>query len=145
MASRGVQIADDVVTVINGGSFTIADTVTAVRLYASDYELADLKTLKVTVMLSEDPQSIMSRDTTQSDYTITVGVQKKTSNILSDFDDLVELVEEINALFRFSKLPVSLVSWVSSEVDPLYEPSHAIQMNVFTSVLNLTFRDFLKK
>lgn len=145
MAARGIQIADDVVTVINGGSFTISDVFTAERVYIPENDIADLKSLRVYVMLSDDPQELLSRDTTQSDYSISVGIQKKTSNLTTDFDDLVEFAEEINALFRFSKLPATNVSWIYSEIDPIYEPNYATQMNVFTSVLNLTFRDFLKK
>jgi hypothetical protein len=145
MASRGVLIADDVVTVINGGSFTIPDAVVAQRLYITDHELTDLKSLKVSVMLSENPQGINARNSTQSDYMISVGVQKKTDNITTDFDALVELVEEINALFRFSSLSGTGVSWVASEIDPIYDPDHATRLGVFTSVLMLTFRDFLKK
>ena len=145
MASRIIAIADDVVTVINGGSFTYADPVAAIRWYVPDYDLAGIKTLRVSVLPADKPELLQSRNLTQRDFMISVGVQQKVSNLTTDFDDLVELVEEINALFRFAQLPVTGVSWIASEVDPVYDPDHASQMNVFTSVLNLTFRDFLKK
>lgn len=145
MASRGVSIADEVVSIINAGSYTIADTFTAERHYVPEYELKDLTTLRVSVLLNNNPQQVIARNNTQSDYIITVAVQKKTQNITTDFDELVEFVEEINALFRLNRLPVTEVSWVASEIDPIYEPDYATRTSVFTSVLNLTFRDFLKK
>ena len=145
MASRIVQIADDVVTVVNGGSYTIPDTVTAVRYYVPEYKMEDIKTLKVSVIPNDNPEQLTARNVSQRDFIISVGVQKKTTNITTDFDALVELVEEINAIFRFGKLPVTNVSWIASEIDPVYDSDHATGMNVFTSVLNLTFRDFFQK
>lgn len=145
MTARIIAIADDVVTVINGGSpFTIG-AVTAERHYAPEYTLEELATLRVSVLPMEKPETLTSRSTTQRDFTISVGVQKKTENTAAGFDALVELVEEINDLFRFAKLPATGVSWVASEVDPVYDADDARTMSIFTSVLNLTFRDFFKK
>ena len=144
MTARIIEIANDVVTVINGGTFTIPDVFTAERLFIPEFSIEDLKTLRVTVLLSQDPEELLHRRASQIDYTISVGVQKKCDNLTTDFDALVEFCDEINELFRFTKLPTTAVSWVSSERDPIYDPDMATQTNIFTSVINLTFRDFLK-
>ncbi len=145
MAARIISIADDVVTVINGGSFTIPDVFTAERLFVPEFKLEDISSLKVSVLPANMPEIITARSQSQRDFVIMIGIQKKTDNLTTDFDDLVEFVEEINALFRFEKLPVTEVSWIASETDPVYDPDYATQINTFTSVLSLTFRDFLKK
>lgn len=143
MAARIISIADDVVTVINGGTFTVPDTVTAVRSFIPEFKLTDIKTLKVSVLPASQPEVIYARRQTMRDFIINIGVQKKTGNLTTDFDDLVELVEEINELFRFTKLPITEANWVASETDPIYDHDYGSEMNVFTSVLSLTFRDYL--
>jgi len=144
MAARIISIADDVVTVINGGVYTINDTIDAKRLYVPEFSVEDLKTLKISVIPVSIPEEISARGRTQLDFMVMIGVQKKTSNLLSEFDKLVEFMEEMNALFRFNQLPVTGVSWIASENDPVYDPDYATNIGVFTSVLSLTFRDFLK-
>ena len=144
MPARFVQIADDVVSVINGGTFTIPDVFTAERLYIPEFKLEDVGSLKVSVIPSSRPEVVYSRDRTQVDFVVSVGIQKATDNLLSDFDDMVEFVEEINDLFKLKKLPTTDASWVASETDPVYDHEYGTEMNVFTSVLSLTFRDHLK-
>ena len=144
MAARVIEIANDVVQVINAGSYTIPDTVFAVRHYIPEYELEDLTALKVYVIPESAPEQINGRAITQRDYVISVGVSKKTNNLTTDFDSLVELVEEINEQFRFKQLPTTGTNWVSSEVDPVFDLNNGTQMNIFASILSLTFREYLK-
>ena len=134
------QVAEAVVAELNATTFS--QPITAVRSYLPRAELADLKTLKVTVVPSSVTVAAASRSQTQRDVVIDVAVQKKLGQEQNpSLDPLLALSEEIAEHFRAKRLdsfPGALC--VKTEFKPIYAPEHIEQLRTFTSVLTLTFR-----
>lgn len=134
------QIAEAVVAALNAATFS--QSITAMRSYLPRVELADLKTLKVTVVPSSVSVVTASRGQTQRDVAIDVAVQKKLANEEnSDLDPLLTLAEEIAEHFRGKRLDsFPDAAWVKTEFKPIYAPEHIEQLRTFTSVMTFTFR-----
>ena len=134
------QVAEAVVAELNATTFS--QPITAIRSYLPRVELADLKTLRVTVVPSSVTVSAASRSQTQRDVAIDVAVQKKLGQEQNvSLDPLLALAEEIAEHFRAKRLdsfPGALC--VKTEFKPIYAPEHIEQLRTFTSVLSLTFR-----
>ncbi|WP_437226022.1 hypothetical protein SH661x_004365 [Planctomicrobium sp. SH661] len=134
------QVAAAIVSELNAATFSLPFT--AVRSYLPRVELAELKTLTVTVVPSGLSVVTASRGQTQQEVGIDVAVQQKLSgedNI--DLDPLLALAEEIAVHFRGKRLdsfPNAI--WVKTEFKPIYAPEHIDQLRTFTSVQTLTFR-----
>jgi len=138
-----VDIADAVVAELNGHTFS--QSVTAQRLYRPVFDLADMKTLHVSVVPKGVEMQGASRTLVQHDYQIDVGVQKKLptnpSGDNAEIDVLMALVEEIADFFRQRRLQtLPNVVWVQTQNLPIYSLEHLEQLRQFTSVLTLTFR-----
>ncbi len=134
------QVAEAVVAALNAATFS--QPITAARSYLPRVELADLKTLKVTVVPSSVSIVTASRGQTQRDVAIDVAVQKKLAHEQNaDLDPLLTLAEEIAEHFRGKRLDsFPDAAWVKTEFKPIYAPEHIEQLRTFTSVLTLTFR-----
>ena len=134
------QVAEAVITELNGATFSLPFT--AVRSYLPRSELAELKTLKVTVVPSGLSVVTASRGQTQQDVAIDVAVQQKLAGEdNADLDPLLALAEEIAAHFRGKRLSsFSNAIWVKTEFKTIYAPDHIDQLRTFTSVVTLTFR-----
>lgn len=134
------QVAEAVVAALNAATFS--QPIAAARSYLPRVELADLKTLKVTVVPSSVSIVTASRGQTQRDVAIDVAVQKKLANEQNaDLDPLLTLAEEIAEHFRGKRLDsFPDAAWVKTEFKPIYAPEHIEQLRTFTSVLTLTFR-----
>jgi hypothetical protein len=134
------DIADAVVAELNAGSF--GQSFTAQRAYLPVFDLAEMKDLHVTVVPKGLATTPFGRDSSQSDYAIDIGIQKKLSGTTAaDIDPLMALVEEIGRFFRQRRLasyPDAI--WVRTEHPHLYAPEHLSELRQFTSVLTLTFR-----
>ncbi len=134
------QVAESVVAELNAATFSLP--VTATRSYLPRVELANLKTLQVTVVPSSLVVATASRGQTQHDVAIDIAVQQKLASEQNvDLDPLLALAEEIAAHFRGRRLdsfPDAL--WVKTEFKPIFAPEHLDQLRTFTSVLTLTFR-----
>lgn len=134
------QVAEAVVVELNATTFS--QPIAAARSYLPRVELADLKTLKVTVVPSNVTVAAASRSQTQRDVAIDVAVQKKLGQEQNvSLDPLLALAEEIAEHFRAKRLdsfPGALC--VKTEFKPIYAPEHIEQIRTFTSVLTLTFR-----
>jgi hypothetical protein len=134
------QIAEAVVAELNATTFSLP--VTATRSYLPRVELAQLKTLQVTVVPSSLVVATASRGQSQQDVAIDIAVQHKPpGEQTADLDPLLALAEEIGEHFRGRRLdsfPDAL--WVKTEFKPIFAPEHLDQFRAFTSVLTLTFR-----
>ena len=134
------QVAEAVIAELNGTTFS--QPFTAVRSFLPRSELAELKTLKVTVVPSGLSVVTASRGQTQQDVAIDIAVQQKlTGENNADLDPLLALAEEIAAHFRgkrLASLPNAI--WVKTEFKTIYAPDHIDQLRTFTSVVTLTFR-----
>lgn len=137
------DIADALVTELNSAApGTFAQPFTAVRGYRPQYDLAELKTLRVSVVPRGIGITGLMRNANQHDVAIDVAVQKKVSEgNAAELDGLMLLTEQIADFFRLRRLaalPEAL--WTKTDNVPVYSPEHLEQKQVFTSVLTLTFR-----
>ena len=136
-------IADAVVTDLNvAAAGTFAQTFTAARHYRPQFDLAELKTLRVSVVPRGIAITGLMRSANQHDVSVDVAVQKKVNPAGSaELDGLMTLVEQIADHFRLRRLtalPTAL--WTKTDNVPVYAPEHLEQKQVFTSVLTFTFR-----
>ena len=136
-------IADAIVTELNGAApGTFAQAFTAARHYRPQFDLAELKTMRVSVVPKAIGITGLMRNANQHDVSIDVAVQKKVSPTdPAELDGLMLLTEQIADFFRLrrlSALPEAL--WTKTDNVPVCSPEHLEQKQVFTSVLTLTFR-----
>ncbi len=133
-------VADAVVTELNDQSFSLPFT--AQRHYQPRYELADLKTLHVTVIPKGLTTGNRGRGGTQREVEIDIAVQQKLSNETNtDLDPLLALAEEIAESFqpkRLTAYPNAI--WSKTDFRAIYATEHLQQYRQFTSVMTLTFR-----
>ena len=135
------DIADAVTAELNG--LDPQTPLGAVRsTKAPEFELADMKTLRVTVVPRGWDIQTATRAAAQCDYQIDVGVQQKCETCdNAELDALLALVERIADHFRGQRLTaMPNAVWVKTENTPLYSPEHMKDLRQFTSVLTLTFR-----
>ncbi|MBX3356434.1 MAG: hypothetical protein KF724_12130 [Phycisphaeraceae bacterium] len=140
------DIADAVAARLNAGTFSMPFT--AVRRYQPVYALDELATLRVSVV----PRSLAivgaSRQTSQVDAQIDIGVQKRLSSSPAspasdeaEIDALLGLVEEIADWMRFARLPTTPEAvWVGVAQEPVVAGEHLEQHRQFTSILTVTYR-----
>jgi len=134
------DIADAVAAEINAGSFS--QPVSATREYLPAFELADMQTLRVTVV----PKSVTTlpggRAHNQYDYAIDVAVQKKLDAAdNTEIDELMTLVDELADHLRFKRLTdYPNAAWLKTENQPVYAQEHLQELRQFTSILTFTFR-----
>jgi len=138
--SAVVQVADAVVASLNAGSF--APPFTAQRRYRPAFDLAELDTLRVSVV----PKSVEITNATRSasyfDCTVDIGVQQKVdaddANAIDSLMDLVQQLADHLRLQRLSGLPEAV--WLRIANEPVFAPEHLDQQRVFTSVISVTYR-----
>ena len=133
-------VADAVVTELNAAAFSLPFT--AVRKYQPHYDLAQLKSLHVTVIPSGLMTQQAARGPGQRDVDVDIAVQQKlTQEENADLDPLLALAEEIAEHFRGKRLSAHPQAiWVKTEHKAVFVPEHLQQYRQFTSVLTLTFR-----
>ena len=135
-----ITVADAVTTELNTGSFSVP--VTAVRNLLPEFDLAELADLKVTVVPKSAEMTPFSREYTQYDYSIDIGLQKKLSeNVETELPTLLALADEIVTFLR-KRILASLphATWLRCSNDPVYSREHLAQSRVFTSVITVTYR-----
>ncbi len=136
------SIADAVTDRLNAGSFSQAFT--AERHYQPQFDLADLETLRVSVVPRSLSISGSSRRQSQYDALIDIGIQKR---LIADGDEkaqvdaLLDLVEEIADHLRFERLATMPEAvWVGLAHEPVIAAEHLEQHRQFTSLLTATYR-----
>ena len=140
MTGELVAVAQAVVDELNAGSFS--KPFTAERSYRPTFELADMKTLHVTVVPNGVVVSGLGRNQSQLDYRVDVAVQQRLKKAdLAEIDALMALVQEVAEVFRFKRLAGHpQAAWVRTEHRAVYAPEHMEELRQFTSVFTLTFR-----
>lgn len=133
-----IQVADAVAAEISASSLGL----TAQRHYRPQFDLADLKLLRVSVVPKGIVITSLGRGVNQHDVSVDVAVQKKLASLEpSEIDPLMETVQSIADLLRLRRLAsLPQAAWVKTENAPVYAPEHLEQQRVFTSVLTLTYR-----
>jgi len=134
------DIADAVVAELAGGAFS--QPFTAVRRVLPEYELADLKDLRVTVVPAAVEIAGASRTLSQHDVRIDIGIQKKLGkNLDTEVAQLVGLVDEIGEFLKRRPLQATPYAvWVKTANEPIYAAGHLAEQRTFTSVLTLVYR-----
>ncbi len=131
-------LADAVKQSLNGASFSMPFT--AERLHQPSFNLAELATLRVSVVPKSQAIATASRGNSFFDCAIDVGVQKKVADD-AEVDDLLDLVEEIADHLRLKRLEqYPSAAWLSIEHDPVVAAEHLDQNRQLTSVLTVTYR-----
>jgi len=135
-----IDIADAVVTELAGGAFS--QSITPLRRVLPEYELADLKDLRVTVVPASVEIEGASRVLSQHDVRIDIGIQKKLGKALdTEVAQLCGLVEEISGFLKRRPLAATPYAiWVKSANEPIYAADHLAEQRAFTSVLSVIYR-----
>lgn len=135
-----VDIATAVAEQLNAGDFSAEFT--AERLLMPDFELSELSELKVSVVPRALEFSPFSRQHTQYEYSVDIGIQKKIdTDIETELPALLALVEEIVTYLRKRKLAlVPEAAWLKTVNDPVYSREHLSYQRTFTSVVTITYR-----
>ncbi|MFQ3678544.1 MAG: hypothetical protein SNJ74_11445 [Fimbriimonadaceae bacterium] len=139
MPATILAIADAVVAQLNATAFS--QPLTAERHYLPQFELADMTTLRVSVVPRSVASKGLDRNRDSFDCRIDVAVQQKLDPTPGNLDALMVLVEEIADHFRSEPLagyPQARCTEVENV--PVYAPEHLDEFRQFTSVLTLTFR-----
>ena len=135
-----LHVADSVVATLNAASLSLP--LQAERHYVPDFDLADMKTLTVSVVPRDVTVAAVARDRLAYDAAVDIAVQKKfEKGDNAEIDPLLNLVEEIADLFRLRRLdsfPEAI--WSQTEHRVIYSPEHWVELRQFTSLLTLTFR-----
>ena len=135
-----ITIADAITAEINAGTFS--QNIAAVRLLLPEFELGELSELKVTVVPKGVEMTPFSRQYTQYDYSIDIGLQKKlTGQVDTEMPPMLAFTDEIVTFLRKRSLAaVPGATWIRCSNDPVYSREHLIQSRVFTSVITVTYR-----
>jgi hypothetical protein len=134
-------IADAVAAHINAGTFS--QPVSAVRMYQPAFTLEDLADLRVSVVPRTTAITAASRDSSEFECVVDVGVQKKlpAEDAQGVIDGLLDLVEEIADHLRLKRLPdAPEAAWAGIAHEPVVSSESLEQHRVFTSVLSITYR-----
>ena len=136
-----LDIADAVVTELNAQSFT--QSFTAVRNMTPDYQIRDLTSLKVTVMPTAVEMKQFARGLWSQDHGIDVAVQKRlTDDTETSVVAMMDLTQEVAEYLRSATLTtLSSVRVAGAKIDPIYAVEHMSGMKVFTSVIQLTYKE----
>jgi hypothetical protein len=135
-----LQIADSVTAQLNAAE--LSQEFVAERLYVPNFDLEDMKELRVSVVPRE--LTILAHDRTTSKYNarIDVAVQRKFDHgTNTEIDPLIALIEEIADLFRLKRLDsMPQARCIQVEHPVIYSHEHWEQYRQFTSLLTLTFQ-----
>ena len=139
MPATIVTLADAVVQQLNAASFS--RPFTAARHYLPRFELAEMVTLRVSVVPRSVTSQALDRKRDSFDYRIDVAVQQKLDPTPEHLDALMELVEEIADHLRSAPLAgYPAARCVEVENMPIYAADHLDEFRQFTSLLTLTYR-----
>jgi hypothetical protein len=134
-----LQVADSVVAQLNASEFD--HEFEAERLYVPNFDLEDMKELRVSVVPRD--VELLPHDRAHNKYhcRVDVAVQKKfNTGTNEEIDPLVDLVEKIADEFRLKRLAsFQAARCVKAEHNVLYSSEHWEQLRQFTSLLTLTF------
>jgi len=141
MGSRLIDLADLLVTHINGGSYS--DSFTAERAIVPEYSLKDIADLTVCVLPVGMSIETIRRGNDANVLNIDVLVLKKldcstTATRDSEIDDMMVIMEELADRIRVYT-PAASGSLMSSEFMPIYDPEYLETYNGFFGVIRTQF------
>ena len=134
--SMVVQIADAVTAALNAAA--LSQPITAARYYLPEFDLKEMKDLHVSVVPAELDEEIADRGRDRAEYKIHVAVQKRVGKQNPSgldnaaIDALMQLVQEIDDLFRHNRWLVSIALWARPRKSDL-RPETPPRKQQFTS------------
>ncbi len=134
-----LQVADSVTAQLNAAEFD--QEFVAERLYVPNFDLEDMKELRVSVVPRDVELLPHDRASNRCHCRIDVAIQKKfKEGTNAEIDPLVTLVEKIADEFRLKRLAsFHAARCIKAEHAVLYSTEHWEQLRQFTSLLTLTF------
>jgi len=137
-----VLVADAVVAELNAGTFS--ESVSAVRSFLPEYDLKDLKDLRVTVLPAGDDLSSESRGANRRLVRVEIGIQKRLPTgeeaEAEEMQALLLLLEEIKAYLAGRTLGGQPAArWLATENSPIYDPETVQEHRSFLSVLRVSY------
>ena len=118
---------------------TFAQAVQVSRSYRPRVDLAQLDDVIVTVVPRAAEDAMVSRGMFSRDVEIDVAIQAKlTEQTITEQDALMALVQEIADALRGRKMGDAV--WIRQRNDPIYAPEHLDRLEVFTSLITVTYR-----
>lgn len=139
MSALVVDIAQALVTAINAASWS--QSVTAVLGYMPQRKLQDFDELRVTVVPATHAQELSTRNKTDDTFEVDIGIQKQIDiTDPTEVTTLLDLVDEINESTAIKYAKMAGCSWIGSTNEPIYDPTHLLEQQLFTSVLRLSYR-----
>jgi hypothetical protein len=142
-----IELANEIVTLVNYALQANNQEQVAVRQYNPIVNLKEMPELRCVVYPARNiSETDLSRKLRQHEFEIQVLIQSKlgppnTSEWNAGIDDLTGLVDSIAEVFRAGeRLPITTAYCVECDIDPVFAAEHLDQRNVFSSVINLTFR-----
>jgi hypothetical protein len=135
-----LDVADAIATALKSEPLKLD----AVRAYRPEFDLTELKTLRVSVVPKAIEITNLGRRANQHDVSVDVGIQQKVDPAdTAALDALMDQVQKISEQLRLGRLDLpggGSAIWGKTENDPIYSPEHLETKQVFTSVLTFTFR-----
>jgi len=141
--STTFTLADDVVTALNGESFS--QSFTAARYIVPMFNLPDLAALKVSVIPRSRAKEVETRGSNASQHKLELGFQKHLTDVndTSEADPMDYLVEEVEDFL----LGESIGDYTCIEIehiladDSLFAKEHIYSDKVYTAVVVATYVD----
>lgn len=107
-------------------------------LFFPEFELRDLDDLRVIVVPHSTEYKTVSRGRHEEILKVQIGFLKRGSE--ENLDDLLQTVEKIGLGFLNRKLGGATCVCVA--YNPIYSPEHLRECGQFTSIIELSFRQF---
>jgi hypothetical protein len=132
-----IDIADALVADLSG---LLTESATVVRRVLPEFELAELKDLTVAVVPKSVEMTNITRQSTQYDITVDVGIQQKIGKD-TDAEVLVlgGIVSDIVAFLNRRSLPTCEARFKTIANEPVYAPEMLSEKRLFLSVITVTY------
>ncbi len=133
---EALEISKQLAAVLNTGQFSQQFTAAAKAL--PEYDLAQLKSLMVSVVPKSAELINLTRAVTNLEIEVDIAVQKKVSKDLDgDVEALLTLVSEIVKFVNRKDLENAKFKKVANE--PIYSSEHLNDKRLFTSLITVTY------
>lgn len=145
MSSIAVAIADSLASAITSAGFTTGSgQVVATRRYVPDYQLSELKSVRVSVFPGSIETERVSRAADLFSHDTIIGIAKLTNGENADADEVMELAEDILDAVRtktlvYQSMPDE-VQFFSASVQSSFDPDSLNDRRVFLAQIVVTFR-----
>jgi len=139
---EALEISKQLAAVLNTGQFSQEFTAAARAL--PEYDLAQLKSLAVSVVPKSAEIVNLTRAVTNLEIEVDVALQKKVSKDLDgDVEELLKLVSEIVKFLNRKDISGAKFKKIANE--PIYSSEHLNEKRLFTSLITVTYSRILTK